>query len=149
MRWFQKRSPEEIRVIYKKIAWPVAILALLFLAATGKMNILFAALGILIAFFVRMMPVILHYVPQLHRLWMLYVSGRQQHQQTRQSRDRQHGGRMSKAEALDVLGLRPGATEEEIIQAHRKLIAKLHPDRGGTDYLAAQINLAKRTLLNN
>ncbi len=54
---------------------------------------------------------------------------------------------MTKAEALDVLGLKPDASKQDIVNAHRKLISKLHPDRGGSDYLAAQINLAKKTLL--
>ncbi len=54
---------------------------------------------------------------------------------------------MGRSEALAVLGLQDGASEEEIIAAHRKLIQKLHPDRGGNDYLAAQVNLAKDLLL--
>lgn len=59
------------------------------------------------------------------------------------------GGRhgMGRAEALAVLGLKDDATQEEIVAAHRKLIQKMHPDRGGNDYLAAQINLAKDVLL--
>ncbi len=57
------------------------------------------------------------------------------------------GNTMGRAEALAVLGLKEGATGEDIIAAHRKLIQKVHPDRGGNDYLAAQINLAKDILL--
>lgn len=54
---------------------------------------------------------------------------------------------MSEEEALSVLGLRPGADAETIRAAHRKLISQLHPDRGGTDYLAAKINEARDYLL--
>jgi hypothetical protein len=56
-------------------------------------------------------------------------------------------GGMNREEALAVLGLDEGATREEIIAAHRALIQKLHPDRGGNDYLAAKINQAKDFLL--
>jgi hypothetical protein len=55
--------------------------------------------------------------------------------------------RMGRSEALAVLGLEDGASKEDIIAAHRKLNQKLHPDRGGNDYLAAQINQAKDLLL--
>lgn len=55
--------------------------------------------------------------------------------------------RMSEEEALSVLGLEAGASPEAIRASHRKLIAQLHPDKGGTDYLAAKINEARDYLL--
>jgi hypothetical protein len=56
-------------------------------------------------------------------------------------------GGMSRQEAYDVLGLRPGASEADIREAHRRLMRGAHPDAGGSDWLASRVNQARDILL--
>ncbi len=55
---------------------------------------------------------------------------------------------LPKDEALAILGLKAGATAEDVKLAHKRLMKDFHPDKGGTDYLAAKINEAKDVLLS-
>jgi hypothetical protein len=61
---------------------------------------------------------------------------------------RSASGDMSVDEAYAILGLAPGADDEAIKEAHRRLMVKLHPDHGGSDYLATKINRARDVLLH-
>jgi hypothetical protein len=74
--------------------------------------------------------------------WRAHVAGEQAHGPESES-----GSNMDEATACSILGLSPGASEEDIKAAHRRLMTKLHPDHGGSSYLAAQLNQAKDFLL--
>ena len=115
---------------------------LLILAVTGHLNIITAAIAGLVALLPRAMQ-FAKYLPLINRL---YQKDSPQHQQQAQTPP---PGRqtMGLDEAREVLGLKPGHTKDDVIQAHRRMMQKVHPDRGGSDYLAAQINKAKDTLL--
>ena len=80
--------------------------------------------------------------------WSLYTEGRLLPAHwSREGQPKRRTSTMSREEALKVLGLSPGASEDDIREAHRRLILQNHPDRGGSDYLASKINEAKDVLL--
>lgn len=148
LRKFRKATPEQKARILKTLFYSVIGVSFLGLAATGHLNWLFALIGVVVAFAARMTPVLIRFAPYIHRLWMEYLYAKQQSSQHSNQGANTSKGNMTKAEAYEVLGLKPGASEEDVIAAHRKLMQKIHPDRGGSDYLAAKINMAKNILIN-
>ena len=72
-----------------------------------------------------------------------------QHEGDSENNQQTSSSAIGRSEALAVLGLSEDATRDEIVAAHRSLIQKIHPDRGGNDYLAAKINEAKDFLMKD
>jgi hypothetical protein len=90
--------------------------------------------------------------PQSAQLVEAYLDRRHPSWRDDMSRDEQRmaggpDGRMSEAEAWEILGLAAGAGDDDIRRVHRELMLRMHPDRGGSTYLAAKINEAKDVLL--
>lgn len=123
----------------------VIVGALVLLAATGRMHWLYAVGGTIAAFTPRIISA-LRYLPLVNRFRQQYTQQKSQ-QSGQQTAGRANPGNMTAAQAREILGVKAGATKEEIIKAHKRMMQKVHPDRGGSDYLAAQLNQAKDTLL--
>ena len=145
LRQLQK-APADVKArLLRYVLIAGGLVALIFIGMTSGFGGLFALLGLMVAFILRLLPSLLHNAPYLQQIWMAWQRAKQG--QGQQQEYRHTSGKMTAAEAFEVLGLKIGASDKEITEAHRRLIQKIHPDRGGSDYLAAKINLAKKTLL--
>lgn len=128
------------KLVYWSIAGGIGAI-LLVLAVTGHLNLITAMIAGLVALVPRLMS-LLKYLPFFSRMY-------QQHQSQKpgQQAPAAKNANMGKDEAMEILGLKDGYNKEDVIQAHRRMMQKNHPDRGGSDHLAAQINTAKDALL--
>jgi hypothetical protein len=88
------------------------------------------------------------YLDRIHPTWREDMAARTEHSAGTRP-PRRDDGRMSREEALGILGLTAGASDDDIRRAHRELMLKLHPDRGGSHTLAATVNEAKDVLLGH
>lgn len=88
------------------------------------------------------------YLDRLHPDWRDELAGgRNSSAGAKGGGTRPASGDVSVEEAYAILGVKPGATADQIKEAHRRLMVKLHPDHGGSDYLATKINRARDVLL--
>ena len=136
---YKNGTPEKRKRLVFGFLFLVLLSGVLFLTLTGRLHFVAAIVTALLPFVKKLLPFI-RYIPVLRRF--------AKKQQEGSGQGAAASAEMTRAQAYEVLGLKFGATREEVIDAHRKLMQKCHPDRGGNDYLAAQLNQAKDTLLS-
>lgn len=145
---YKKMDPTQKRKALWRMGTGVFLGILILLVVTGKMHWIGAVLGALLPFLRNTYGLINQILP----LWLQRKNAQQQNKPDESSVPPRPVVLMPIQEALEVLGLsgdiNNGEITETMIQdAHRRLIQKLHPDRGGNDYLAAKINQARDLLL--
>ncbi len=125
--FFMNATPKQAGTMVATILTGILALALLFLALTGRLPV---AIGILAALW-----------PIGFSIWK---KSRQKQQKTVHPAEKP----MSRAEALEILGLSDPVGADDINEAYKRLMLKFHPDQQGSDWMAAKLNEARDFLLN-
>jgi DnaJ homolog subfamily C member 19 len=139
LRAFERASVTNIKSLVVWIGVLGALTLALLLVLTGRGGI---ALGALTLFG----PVVWNRWRATHSAGLGTSAGRAG---TGGEASRARGAAMTRQEAYQVLGIAPGASEAEIRAAHHRLMRTAHPDTGGSDWLAARVNMARDVLLGS
>ncbi|WP_166263399.1 molecular chaperone DnaJ [Marinobacter caseinilyticus] len=140
-------TPEQKKTAGWKLGVGIFCGILLLLVLTGRVHVLVAGVAALLPL-LRKLPLLVRHLPFLNRLYQQYKepdSGPADG--ASQQRAPAASGGMSVREACEILGVGDGCSADDVVAAHRRLMQKIHPDRGGNDYLAAKVNEAKSVLL--
>lgn len=141
--WLSARPARSTTLV--TLAAVVLVAGLAVLALTGRLHWL-AALAAAIAPFLRRAMGLVRFLPWVGTLLRRWRASRGAGASG--STAGRAGAVMSRSEALEVLGLEGRPGRDEIIAAHRRLMQRVHPDRGGSKFLAQQLNEAKARLLD-
>ncbi|MDS1311089.1 molecular chaperone DnaJ [Marinobacter xiaoshiensis] len=144
LKQWGRLSAEKKKAATWKLVLIVGGVFLLVMVLTGRVHVLTASVAALIPL-LRKLPELARFFPALNRLFTGKdsVGPNADHAGAGQT----PGNGMTEREACEILGVTMACSKEDVVLAHRRLIQKLHPDRGGSDYLAAKINEAKSVLL--
>jgi len=147
-RLFWSDDPQNTGSPLVKAAIVVLVLTLALLVITGRTHWLSAALAGTIPF-LRRAAGLVRVAPAIAQFWaQLRKHDANQGQHGSKGNNPSATPEITIAQARLLLDVGADASRDEIIQAHRRLIARNHPDKGGSTYIAAQLNAAKALLLN-
>ena len=142
--WIKARYQQQGRPFAIKATLVACALLLIGLAAIGRVHWIGALLASALAGMRFLLPIIFKSLPLLAPF---LKRAKAEQANNGSNTNTVNSSDMTKDEAFAILGLDANASEKEIVMAHRRLIQKLHPDTGGNEYLATQLNIAKAVLL--
>ncbi len=142
--WLSQRPSRATTIV--TVATLMLIAALAMLAATGRLHWL-AAVGAAVLPFLRRGFSLVRYLPFLGRLYRQFNPNANPGQGPGGEQRSSAPDVMTPQQARAVLDLGPDASKQDVVDAHRRLMTKIHPDKGGSTFLAQQLNEAKRVLI--
>lgn len=137
--------PAQKRKFWLKTGLTLALAGIIALALTGRIHWIGAAFAACIPLAGRGINLVMRIIP----LWLARKKNTRQEEGQNSTQKSNNSASMNESEAIEVLGLTQPYSKEDIVEAHRKLMQRVHPDRGGSDHLAAKVNQAKETLIKN
>jgi len=143
---FKSSAPQERRKLLLQWLLIGLALAAVLLAISGRLHWVAAAIALVLPVLGKTLGWLGRHLPWLAPLIAKHAQARREGK-TQEQHDADRTPPLTADEARRILNVGENASREEIIGAHRKLIQKLHPDRGGNDYLASRVNAAKELLL--
>jgi hypothetical protein len=143
LKYFRRIPPEDKPKAAIKYGLYISAAVVIGLVITGKLHWIAAGIAGLLPVAQRLFTAGIRFMPYLKQLYTF------KQQSATSAPPAQESSSMTVNKAKEIFGFKTVENPEQVTKRHRELMQKNHPDRGGSDYLAAQINEAKECLMNH